>query len=109
MKDIRAASLGAHAAAREVDQEDSAVFAARAAGQAVATAHVTQHAYGAALYALKAVVAADPAAGERNALAERSWQSQRLPAALRHDVMSRINIVQSRRGVTIQLDKSPGF
>jgi hypothetical protein len=38
---IRGASLAAHSAAREVNQEDVAArFAARAAGQAVATAHV---------------------------------------------------------------------
>ncbi len=38
---IRGASLAAHAAARDVKEEDNAArFAARAAGQAVATAHV---------------------------------------------------------------------
>src|SRR5437667_7747360 len=48
---IRKASLDAHAAAREVGEESPARSAARAAGQAVATAHVPRHAYGAALYA----------------------------------------------------------
>ncbi len=43
---IRKASLDAHAAAREVGEDDPARSAARAAGQAVATAHVPRHAYG---------------------------------------------------------------
>src|SRR5690606_2364291 len=60
MTEIRGASLAAHAAARDVPENEAALFAARAAGQAVATAHVTQHAYGGAYYALKAVAAADP-------------------------------------------------
>ncbi|HEX6817952.1 MAG TPA: hypothetical protein VF120_06215, partial [Ktedonobacterales bacterium] len=45
---IRHASLNAHAAARDVGEENSARSAARAAGQAVATAHVPLHALGAA-------------------------------------------------------------
>src|SRR5271170_6005290 len=44
MADIRGASLAAHAAARQAKQNAAACFAARAAGQAVATAHVPQHA-----------------------------------------------------------------
>lgn len=60
MADIRGASLAAHASAREVKDNKEACFAARAAGQAVATAHVPQHAFGGAYYALKAVAAADP-------------------------------------------------
>lgn len=47
MADIRRASLAAHAAARDVKENNAACFAARAAGQAVATAHVPQHAFGA--------------------------------------------------------------
>ena len=48
MADIRRASLSAHAAARKAKANDAACFAARAAGQAVGTAHVSQHAYGGA-------------------------------------------------------------
>ncbi|MDO8480576.1 MAG: hypothetical protein Q7S65_02035, partial [Nanoarchaeota archaeon] len=44
MAGIRAASLAAHAAARDAKGSDLACFAARAAGQAVATAHVPEHA-----------------------------------------------------------------
>ncbi len=46
------ASVAAHGAARSV-QEPSAVAAARAAGQAVATAHCADHCMGALLYVLK--------------------------------------------------------
>jgi hypothetical protein len=52
MADIRGASLAAHAAARDAKENSAACFAARAAGQAVATAHVPQHAFGGAYYAL---------------------------------------------------------
>ena len=54
---IRRASLEAHAAAKEVEHRPAACAAAHAAGQAVATAHVAQHAYGGAYYALRAVAA----------------------------------------------------
>ena len=50
---IRKASLDAHAAAKDVKENDAACFA----GQAVATAHVPQHAYGGSYYALKAIAA----------------------------------------------------
>jgi hypothetical protein len=81
---IRGASLAAHAAAREVAASDSAAcFAARAAGQAVATAHVPTHALGPALYAIKAVAAANPADIERAVFAELEWQDCCLPPNLR--------------------------
>jgi hypothetical protein len=66
MSVIRGASLNAHAAARKVKENVAAFFAARAAGQAVATAHVTQHAFGASYYALKAIAAIEPANAELN-------------------------------------------
>ena len=77
MADIRGASLAAHAAAREAKENSAACFAARAAGQAVATAHVPQHAFGGAYYALKALVAADPDNAEVKIAKERNWQSRR--------------------------------
>ena len=55
MAEIRRASLAAHAAAREVGDDNAARSAARAAGQAVATAHVPAHSIGAANYALQAI------------------------------------------------------
>ena len=56
MAEVRELSLGSHAAAREA-KSDAARFAARAAGQAVATWHVPTHAMGAPMYACKAIIA----------------------------------------------------
>jgi len=55
MKDVRTLSLNAHVAAREA-KSDAAKFAARAAGQAVATWHVPTHALSAFGYAGKATI-----------------------------------------------------
>ncbi|MFX1566003.1 MAG: putative immunity protein [Promethearchaeota archaeon] len=52
---IRKASLDSHAAAREVERDNAARSPARAAGQAVATAHVPTHSIGTAIYALQAI------------------------------------------------------
>jgi hypothetical protein len=73
---IRKASLDAHAAARDVGEDSPARSAARAAGQAVATAHVPRHAYGPAIYAQQAIFRATNSleAAER----ERNWQYQDL-------------------------------
>jgi hypothetical protein len=109
MAEIRGASLGAHAAARDAKENDAACFAARAAGQAVATAHVPQHAYGAAYYALKAVAAADPAGAAAKAAAEREWQAGRLAEGLREEIMGRIAVQVRRGGVSIKLWKGEGF
>lgn len=77
MVDIRRVSLAAHAAAREVSDEDvTARSAARAAGQAVATAHVPTHAVGAAVYAATAV--RDATGSIDDAAKERDWQYQHL-------------------------------
>ena len=76
---IRKASLTAHTAAREVGEDNAARSAARAAGQAVATAHVPTHSIGAANYALQAIHRAASAAEADAAVAkERSWQYQHL-------------------------------
>ena len=95
MKVIRGASLSAHAAARKAkdDGNDASCFAARAAGQAVATAHVPQHAYGAPYYAIKAVAAADPAHAEARIAKEFDWQSRHIPK----DLMKGWREWQSRR------------
>jgi hypothetical protein len=77
---IRGASLAAHAAAKDVQREDKvASFAAHAAGQAVATAHVPTHAIGPVMYSIRLVAAANPADVSAAIAAERDWQSQRLP------------------------------
>ncbi len=76
---IRKASLDSHAAARDVGEDNPARSAARAAGQAVATAHVPTHSIGAAIYALQAVHRAASAADADSAVArERDWQLRRL-------------------------------
>ncbi|MDQ1281122.1 MAG: hypothetical protein QG670_2386 [Thermoproteota archaeon] len=79
MADIRKASLDSHAAAREVGEDNAARSAARAAGQAVATAHVPTHSVGAANYALQAIYRASKSSNAVAAVAkERDWQYQRL-------------------------------
>jgi polygalacturonase len=76
---IRKASLDAHAAARAVGADDPARSAARAAGQAVATAHVPTHAIGAAIYALQAIHrATDPADVDAAVAQERDRQYKHL-------------------------------
>ncbi len=106
---IRGASLAAHAAAREAKENEAACFAARAAGQAVATAHVTQHAFGGAYYALKAIAAAHPAKAEARVAKERDWQSRHLPKKLRQQIMERIVVEKRARGIFIKLEKGKDF
>jgi hypothetical protein len=78
---IRKASLDSHAAARDVGADNPARSAARAAGQAVATAHVPSHAIGAAMYALQAVHrATDSADADTAVVRERDWQYRHLRA-----------------------------
>lgn len=74
---IRKASLDAHAAAREVGEDSPARSAARAAGQAVATAHVLTHSLGSAIYAQQAIFRATDGSDEAVAR-EREWQYQHL-------------------------------
>lgn len=76
MSVIRKASLDAHAAAKDA-KEDYAKYAAHAAGQAVATAHVPTHALGSSVYAIRAVAAYSGNVDE-GLIRERSWQLQRL-------------------------------
>jgi hypothetical protein len=72
MADIRKAALDSHAAAREAGEDNAARSAARAVGQAVATAHVPTHSIGAANYALQAICRAT---NSSDAIAkERDWQ-----------------------------------
>jgi len=81
MADIRRASLASHAAAREAGEDNPARSAARAAGQAVATAHVKTHSMGAAIYAQQAVwLSADPGEADAAAAQERDWQYRYLLA-----------------------------
>jgi hypothetical protein len=76
---IRKASLASHAAAREVGEDNAARSAARAAGQAVATAHVPTHSISAAIYALQAIHRATNSSDADAAVAkERERQYQHL-------------------------------
>ncbi len=76
---IRKASLASHAAAREVGEDNAARSAARAAGQAVATAHVPKHSYGPAVYAQQALYrASNPSDADAAVAKERDWQYQHL-------------------------------
>jgi hypothetical protein len=76
---IRNASLTSHAAARDVGENTPARSAARAAGQAVATAHVPMHALAAANYACQAIHRASVAEQAEEAVKnERKWQYQHL-------------------------------
>ncbi|NLV02919.1 hypothetical protein GOC85_10010 [Haloferax alexandrinus] len=74
-----------HAAAREA-ANIAACEAARAAGHAVATAHVDAHARGAAIYAIKARMEANPNDSDA-ADAELAWQVERLPEQLQSIVV----------------------
>jgi hypothetical protein len=106
---IRKASLDAHAAARETEKDSAVCFAARAAGQAVATAHVAQHAFGGAYYALKAVAAADMVHAAANMADEWEWDLQKAPENLRDEIQKRVVIQSGRGGVTIKINKGEGF
>ena len=70
--DAREASLRTHAVARESSNPTS-MAVARSVGHAVATAHMADHSFGAALYALKAVDQAGRSIEE-----ERKWQIEQL-------------------------------
>jgi hypothetical protein len=80
--DARKAAVAAHTVARE-SQNPTAVAVARSVGHAVATAHMADHALGAAWYALKAVKNADKPVD-----VERKWQDNQLPLEIRELVIS---------------------
>jgi hypothetical protein len=109
MSDIRGASLAAHRAARDAKENEAACMAAHAAGQAVATAHVPQHAYGGAYYALKAIAAVDPANAETKIQEEHNWQSQQLSEPLRQEIMKRLIIQKKGKRILIKIQKGQGF
>jgi predicted fused transcriptional regulator/phosphomethylpyrimidine kinase len=109
MADIRGASLAAHAAARAARENDPAGFAARAAGQAAATAHVPQHAFGAAYHALKAVIAAEAADAAARAAKGRSWQASHLPRRLRQEFLERVVVRDQGRRVLVNVLKDGDF
>ncbi len=85
---MQARAAGGHAMGAARDLHGAPRFAAYAAGQAAAVAHVAAHELGAAAYAIKAVRAAAPsdaaaAAGRLECL----WQREQLPDAIRELVL----------------------
>lgn len=82
MTESRTAAGHANAAAR--DLPFPARYAAYAAGQAAAVAHVAAHELGAAAYAIRAVQATAPV-GESESAGRREcrWQREQLPEAIR--------------------------
>jgi hypothetical protein len=86
--EARQAARMAHAAARS-SVDLAAREAARAAGHAVATAHMADHELGAAAYAIKAVrLASSEQDAEMAAIQECEWQRAHLPEAIRGLVLS---------------------
>lgn len=81
MSIIRAAALSAHAAAKMVDAKAS--YAAHAAGQAVATAHVPTHAIGTVAYTIKIAALLNPNNVKKAVFKVREWQNERLPDNLK--------------------------
>ena len=71
------AAIGAHAAARKV-QDRAARASARAAGHAVATAHMAEHCLGVVIYGARAIQAKG-----KSVDTEREWQLRRLPNNMR--------------------------
>ena len=62
-----------------------------------------------AYYALRAVVAADPAHVEVRAAEERNWQSRRLPDNLRQEIMPKLIIQKRGNRIVINLRRGEGF
>ncbi|MBM9589752.1 hypothetical protein JWG41_04805 [Leptospira sp. 201903075] len=76
---VRKAALDSHATARKIEMDNPAKSVARAAGQAVATAHVKTHAIGAANYSLQAIHRANENADpDLSVQKERDWQYNHL-------------------------------
>jgi hypothetical protein len=85
----------------------------------VATAHVAQHAYGAAYYALKAVAAraGETKVGEASEVdevearvrAEWAWQAEQLPETLQNDMRERVIVQKKGRKVQVKIQKGEGF
>src|SRR3954454_2858028 len=85
---MQARAAGGHAMGAARDLEGAARFAAYAAGQAGAVAHVAAHDLGAAAYAIKAArAAAPPADAERVGRLECQWQRSQLPDTIRDLVL----------------------
>jgi len=85
MREARQAAFAANAAGR--DLAGAGKYAALAAGQAAPVAHVAAHALGAAAYAIRAAADVAGRGGEAARIAERDWQRERIPGAVRELVL----------------------
>ncbi|RDC65584.1 putative immunity protein [Adhaeribacter pallidiroseus] len=86
MKQAHQAAFVTNAAAKEMPA--AAKFAALAAGQAVAVAHVAAHELGAAAYAIRAVrESVEESEREEMGRKECQWQRNQLPDAIRELVL----------------------
>ena len=84
----RQAAFGAHAAARE-SSDSAAIAVARAAGHAVATAHMADHELGAAAYAIWAVMkSVSNIDAIQVAESECRWQHAQLSESIRELVLN---------------------
>lgn len=92
------ASVASHAAARDATDK-AAIASARAAAQAVATAHFADHSMGALLYALKALEASG-----LESKAELRSQLEKLPADLRAPIESGIAFRLDKLGISATLN-----
>jgi len=77
MVECRTAAFAAHAAARDAT-DPAAIAAARAAGQAVAVAHMYNHCSHAADYAAKAIKLYTTQYADETFKTERKWQREHL-------------------------------
>jgi hypothetical protein len=75
----------------------------------VATAHVPQHSFCGAYYALKAVAAADPAQAGPNISREWNWELQHAPGSLKEEVLKRLIIKNSGHKITVKIQKGEDF
>jgi hypothetical protein len=88
VKMMQARAAGGHAMGAARDLRGAARYAAYAAGQAGAVAHVAAHELGAAAYAIKAACAAAPEGlSEVAGRLECQWQRDQLPEAIRELVL----------------------
>jgi thymidine phosphorylase len=84
---MQARAAGGHAMGAARDLRGAARYAAYAAGQAGAVAHVAAHELGAAAYAIKAARAAAEGESETAGRLECRWQRDQLPRAIRELVL----------------------
>lgn len=83
---MQARAVGGHAMGAAQALTGAARFAAYSAGQAACVGHVAEHDLGAAAYAIKAAVSAQPDNPEARKV-ERDWQRAQLPERVRQLVL----------------------